>query len=174
MPALLMPGRALSASLVVPVPPAPGECTVSLAARRCDRADADTAPGTLRLVVASEGTQPANDGCAAILDEAQAALVEASALRGLPSDYTDVTQGALAGLKRRIKRKLLGNFKTAYVDVLSRQQSACNEKLLAAVQALAECCATLDHAVRQLHERLAVSEPSPKRRRATDASAKRR
>ena len=112
------------------------------------------------LIVLGEGAQPINDGCAAILEEAQAALVQAHELRGLPSDYSDVTQGALAHLKRQIKRKLLGNFKTAYVDVLSRQQSACNEKLLAAVQALAECCATLDHAVRGLLEREAQkSEP---------------
>src|SRR5207244_2785670 len=51
-----------------------------------------------------------------------------------------------------IKRKLLGNFKHAYVDVLSRQQSAFNTQLLSAVRELAECCATLDHAVRVLLE----------------------
>ena len=44
------------------------------------------------------------------------------------------------------------------MDVLSRQQSACNEQLLAAVQALTECCATLDHAVRTLQERVAQLE----------------
>jgi hypothetical protein len=79
-------------------------------------------------------------------------------LQKLPEDYRDVTQGALAGLKLRIKRKLLGNFKKAYVDVLSRQQSACNQHLLEAVQTLTDCCATLDHAVRQLQARVAELE----------------
>ncbi len=58
----------------------------------------------------------------------------------------------------KIKRKLLGNFKQAYVDVLSRQQSACNARLLEAVQELTECCATLDHAVRVLLQRVAQLE----------------
>ena len=72
----------------------------------------------------------------------------------LPDDYLDVTQGFLAGWKRRLKRKLLGNFKHAYVDVLSRRQSQVNRRLITAVQQLTECCATLEHAVRDLHERL--------------------
>src|SRR5439155_7334428 len=114
-----------------------------------------TAPTALPLVVEGDDELSLSDGCLGILDEVQAALAEANRLQKLPEDYTDITQGVLTGLKRRLKKKLLGNFKTAYVDVLSRQQSACNRQLLEAVQALAECCATLDHAVRQLHERLA-------------------
>jgi hypothetical protein len=75
-------------------------------------------------------------------------LAQAASRQSLPDDYTDVTEGLLAGLKRRIKRKLLGNFKHAYVDVLSRQQSAFNESLVRAVEELAECFALLDHAAR--------------------------
>jgi hypothetical protein len=96
--------------------------------------------------------------CGPALETAQAALVEADRLQRLPDDYTDVTEGAFAALKRRIKRKLLGNFKHAYVDVLSRQQSAFNRQLLDAVRELAECCATLDHAVHVLLERVAELE----------------
>jgi hypothetical protein len=102
--------------------------------------------------------QSGADCCGPALEAAQAALVEAERLRRLPDDYTDVTEGAFASLKRRIKRKLLGNFKHAYVDVLSRQQSACNAELLAAVRELSECCATLDHAVRVLFQRVAALE----------------
>src|SRR5207244_5776483 len=52
--------------------------------------------------------------------------------------------------KRRIKARLLGNFKHAYVDVLSRQQSAFNRHILAAVQELSECYAMLDHALQTM------------------------
>jgi hypothetical protein len=75
----------------------------------------------------------------------QKALAMAQRCRQLPADYTDVTEGWLANWKRRIKRKLLNNFKLAYVDVLSRQQSAFNQFVLTALEELAECCATLDH-----------------------------
>jgi hypothetical protein len=75
-------------------------------------------------------------------------LVKAAAKQSLPDDYTDVTEGFLASWKRRLKRKLLGNFKHAYVDVLARQQSAFNRYLLTALQEVAECCALLDHARR--------------------------
>jgi hypothetical protein len=83
-----------------------------------------------------------------LLDGVQAALAEAGRRQRLPDDYLDVTEGLLAGWKRRIKRKLLGNFKHAYVDVLSRQQSTFNQFIMTALQELADCCATLDHARR--------------------------
>jgi glycosyltransferase involved in cell wall biosynthesis len=161
LPALLMPGRALSAALAVPVPEVPGEYMVRLWARPLDRVtlvSAEEAGGApLRLVVQRDGSA-AGDGCRPLLGEAQAALVTVDQVRQLPDDYTDITQGLLAGLKRRLKGKLLGNFKKAYVDVLSRQQSQCNQQLQAAVQALAECCATLDHTVQTLQQRLARLE----------------
>jgi hypothetical protein len=83
-----------------------------------------------------------------MLDTAQVALAEASRLQALPADYTDVTEGLFAAWKRRVKRKLLNNFKHAYVDVLSRQQSGFNRCVLTALGELAECCAALDHAGR--------------------------
>jgi hypothetical protein len=84
--------------------------------------------------------------CGAGLEAAHSALAEAEKRQRLPDDYTDITEGLFASVKRRIKRKLLGNFKQAYVDVLSRQQSAFNRHILAALQELAECAALLDHA----------------------------
>ena len=109
---------------------------------------------SLQLVVRA-GKDTAETDCSSTLtDAAQAALAEAERLQRLPDDYLDVTEGVLATWKRRLKRKLLGNFKHAYVDVLSRQQSAFNQQLVTAVQQLAESCATLDHAVKLLHDRL--------------------
>jgi hypothetical protein len=104
---------------------------------------------SLRLLVA-DAEKTLTDSCAPLLETVASDLTEANRLQRLPEDYVDVSEGLLAGLKRRIKRKLLGNFKNAYVDVLSRQQSAFNRQVLTALQELAECCATLDHAVRLL------------------------
>src|SRR5262249_7317801 len=84
-----------------------------------------------------------------LLEHARAALAEAHRLKRLPDDYVDVSLGRFAILKRWLKSKLLGNFKRAYVDVLSRQQSQVNQKLMTAVQQLADCCAALDHALRE-------------------------
>ena len=88
----------------------------------------------------------------------EAALVEAQQLQRLPDDYTDVTGGRFARWKRWIKTKLLGNFKRGYVDVLSRQQSQVNRHMMVALQHLTECCATLDHALRGLQERMDTLE----------------
>ena len=96
----------------------------------------------------------AGNGCVdLILEEASAALTEAQEMQRLPDDYHDVTLGKFAGIKRWLKRKLLGNFRRAYVDVLSRQQSAYNLRLIAAMQSLMDCCSTLSHAVQTLQER---------------------
>jgi hypothetical protein len=74
---------------------------------------------------------------------AQKLLAEAHALETLPDDYQDVTQGLLASWKKRLKRKLLNNFKKAYLDVLSRQQSAFNERVVVALSQLSACCSVL-------------------------------
>ncbi len=162
LPGLLQPGRALAAAVPVPVPLEPGTYRIAFWAERADREAGDATPPAehaLCLVVTGAETPAEGAGCCApALEATQAALVEADRLRQLPDDYTDVTEGLLASLKRRIKRKLLGNFKHAYVDVLSRQQSAFNRRLLDAVGELAECCATLDHAVRVLLRRVAELE----------------
>jgi hypothetical protein len=89
-----------------------------------------------------------------LLQEVQEALAAAERLRQLPDDYQDVSEGWFARAKRWLKAKLLGNFKRGYVDVLSRQQSQVNRQLVLAVEQLAECCATLDHALRGMQQKL--------------------
>jgi glycosyltransferase involved in cell wall biosynthesis len=155
LPGLLAPGRSLPAALAVPVPSAPGSYDVSFWAQRAAAPPPAEMPSpTFRLVVERTAVRVPAPCCTPHLDAAEAALVEAHRLQRLPDTYLDVTEGRFARVKRWLKRKLLGNFKHAYVDVLSRQQSAVNAKLLAALHEVTECCATLDHAVRVLKERL--------------------
>ncbi|HEV3120221.1 MAG TPA: glycosyltransferase family 4 protein, partial [Gemmataceae bacterium] len=165
LPALLLPGHEISAVARVPVPALLGTYEVNLSLSGTGnfadiRAKSHAAtlrlnvtpqpePGTQYSVV-STGYSTRAGCCPSSLSSVHAALAQAANKQTLPDDYTDVTQGFLANVKRRIKRKLLGNFKHAYVDVLSRQQSTFNQHVLTALQELAECCALLDHA-RAIH-----------------------
>lgn len=149
LPGLLVPGQVLAAAVPVPVPSAAGSYRVAFHADRAQRpkgAQSLDADAMLLLRVESVRTAVAAGNCAPMLDLAQAAVAEAHRLQQLPTNYVDVTQGQLARLKRWIKRKILGNFKHAYVDVISRQQSAFNQHVLRALSELSDCCATLDHA----------------------------
>jgi glycosyltransferase involved in cell wall biosynthesis len=163
LPGLLVPGRALAAAVPVPVPSTPGTYRVGFRAERAAASpiaqETGEAPGRVEpegpeawLSLVVEGKEAGSDQrcCTPLLDAVQAALIEAGRVQKLPDDYTDVTEGWLAACKRRIKRKLLGNFKHAYVDVLSQQQSAFNRSVLTALQELADCCATLDHVRHQV------------------------
>ncbi|MFL5327966.1 MAG: glycosyltransferase [Gemmataceae bacterium] len=58
------------------------------------------------------------------------------ALAQLPDDYVDVSEGRLARWKRWIKSKLLHNFKVSYVDVVTRQQTRFNRRLLEIIEEL--------------------------------------
>lgn len=157
LPGLLVPGRALAAAVSIQTPEVPGNYRVDFWAERVAWDSTGDSPrrtssplgpvGSMRLMVEGQGAETRESCCTPFLETVRGALVEAQERRDLPSDYLDVTQGWLAGLKRRIKRKLLGNFKHAYVDVLSRQQSAFNRLVLTALGELGECCATLDHAI---------------------------
>jgi glycosyltransferase involved in cell wall biosynthesis len=178
LPGLLLPGRSRAAAIPVPVPETPGTYRVELWAEEACEANLRessvrqpmSAPFTTscRLIVAAEVGGVDATCCATQLDTLASDLTEADRLQRLPEDYVDVTEGLLASLKRRIKSKLLGNFKRAYVDVLSRQQSAFNRQVLAALQELTECLATLDDAVRRLHE----GHTKMKRPRATQRQRK--
>ncbi len=171
LPKSVPPGKTISAAVRVPVPETLGKYKVRFWARRADcrdepsRSMEDRLSSTMKLLV----TKPGSDsqlGCSVLMDHVQDDIHEAEELQKLPDDYLDVTQGMLAKLKRRIKNKLLNNFKVAYVDVLSRQQSAFNQQILNVVKELAECCAMLDHAVQQLQRRAdAESESLRKRKR---------
>jgi O-antigen biosynthesis protein len=146
LPDLVLPGRATAAAVPVAVPALPGEYVVRIAAEgEMKQSPPPPAEPCLRLVVEARGGE--ETGCSGpLLDNVQAALAEAQRRQRLPDDYLDVTEGFLADAKRWAKRKLLQNFKRAYVDVLSRQQSAFNGHVLTALHELAECCALLDHA----------------------------
>ena len=154
LPDLVLPGRSVAAALAIPVPQKAGTFAVHLWAQRVAEQPIHEVPEpTLQLTVEPENVRMSGTCCTPLLDQAETALVEAQRLQRLPDNYTDVSLGWLAGWKRWIKRKLLGNFKHAYVDVLSHQQSAVNAQLVTALRELTECCATLAHAVRQLQER---------------------
>jgi len=167
---VLVPGETQRLAVAIAVPPQTGRYEVELRAMRAGVPDGQGSSVTLPLAVETRPTRAAQGCCTILLDESRAALAEAQRKQTLPDDYTDVTQGWFARGKRWLKRKLLGNFKHAYVDVLSRQQSEVNRRLIAAVQQLADCCATLDHAVRSLDERLARLEASS-REAATEQTA---
>jgi glycosyltransferase involved in cell wall biosynthesis len=161
LPGLLMPGCAVTVAVAVPVPKAAGTYRVLFDVVR-PQADLDgqlPLPERFRRVlprpvtVCLTVTPPAGDGTPTprpLSEAVQTALLAAERLQRLPDDYCDVTQGRLAAWKRRIKEKLLNNFKRAYVDVLSRQQSAFNRHMLSAVEELTESLAALWHQVEYL------------------------
>jgi glycosyltransferase involved in cell wall biosynthesis len=146
LPGLLIPGQEAAAALRVSVPATAGAYQVACFAV-FPHAENEAPESRLRLIVEPASVQTEDRCCAAPLKAVHSALVEAETKKQLPADYLDVTQGFLAKWKSWIKRKLLGNFKRAYVDVLSRQQSAFNRQALTALRELSECCALLDHAL---------------------------
>jgi glycosyltransferase involved in cell wall biosynthesis len=159
LPGVLLPEKSLPAALPVAVPPAPGRYEVHFCVGRGDGADENPeSAGRMSLVVEEQTASGQEIWRPPFLESVQAALVEAHRLQHLPDDYVDVTQGWFARAKRWIKRKLLNNFKLAYLDVLSRQQTEVNRKLIASAQELSEWCGTLEHALRVLQERIAELE----------------
>jgi len=174
LPALLVPGEDAAASMRVPLPATPGRYTVVL---RAEHAEGSMLPRgispkspigpmevpetVMQLLVEDKADVSADSLCRPILEAVQAVLGEAERRQQLPEDYTDVTEGFLGTWKHWLKRRLLGNFKHAYVDVLSRQQSAFNRHVLAALQEVVECCATLDHAAASDDRTGATHKPSP-------------
>jgi hypothetical protein len=149
LPSLLLPGAAVAAAVTVPVPDKVGRYQAVFWAEPASPLPTDPASprAAMRLEV---GTETARPECllSALLETIESTLIQAETLQRLPDDYHDVTAGWFADWKRRIKSKLLGNFKRAYVDVLSRRQSAFNRHVLTILQELMHCCATLEHAGR--------------------------
>jgi hypothetical protein len=146
LPGLLVPGRSVVAMVRAFVPSEAGDYQVTIACRR--PGTDQSLPTTLRLSVSMEAapipTMPAN---------LTPALRTADAAGRLPDDYVDVSSGRFARLKHWVKQKLLHNFKTAYVDVLSRQQSAFNRQVVTALAELGDGQSALAHAV--------ASQPPP-------------
>jgi hypothetical protein len=147
LPGVIIPGEEVAVVVRAAVPQKAGRYRVEI---RClskkEEAMAGPADAIVELIV-QDADAPVAGNCGPALQAASASIARADQRHALPDTYTDVTEGRLAGLKRRIKQKLLGNFKNAYVDVLSRQQTAFNRSLVQAVQETLECCTLLNHAV---------------------------
>jgi hypothetical protein len=155
LPGLLRPGQSVAMGVPVPVPVSSGDYCVTFHAVPNGRESNDATPAPLDdSGVHCHG--PAGEGeslalhvstdpdrySSALLDAVQSTLVDAHRLQRLPDTYLDVSSGLFARWKRWLKRKLLGNFQRAYVDVLSRQQTAFNQRVLTALVELVDCCAT--------------------------------
>jgi glycosyltransferase involved in cell wall biosynthesis len=155
LPGLLMPGETLPAVVTVPVCRELGTYEVTFhmiqeqdgwGGALSSEPGCPPISGRLRLNVNDGPAESGSSWSAPLIDHIRAALLEAMACQCLPDDYLDVTEGRFAKWKRWIKRKLLGNFKHAYIDVLSRQQSRFNQQILTVLTELADYCATLEHA----------------------------
>jgi glycosyltransferase involved in cell wall biosynthesis len=147
LPCVIVPEQQVSVVVRARVPAAPGTYRVAIRCQPPTEHIMKEPPDAVVDLIVSAVDAPVGGSCGPLLQAAGAALAEADRRQALPDDYLDVTQGRLAGVKRRIKQKLLSNFKHAYVDVLSRRQTAFNKALLEAVQEALECCALLDHAI---------------------------
>jgi hypothetical protein len=179
---LILPGRAATVMVPVDLPQIAGRFDLSLeivnasgglcgraSSREPDaRSEGDLEPaatGSPSLCASGSLALPVNigdnadhnglaGGIAPLLEAAQVAIAEAHVRQSLPRDYLDVCEGRFARAKRWLKQKLLNNFKRAYVDVLSAQQSEVNRRLVESVQQLTECCRALDQTVRCLQEQV--------------------
>lgn len=155
LPGLLIPGATQVGAIPLALPDEPGAYLIRLWSYRHGNADgAISNIAQVSIEIDGDRQAPAASSVDGFLQTVQTSLAKTHELQALPADYVDVTEGRLAGMKRLIKQKLLHNFKHAYVDVLSRQQSQVNAQVVVMIQQLAECCAMLDHAVRGLHQRL--------------------
>jgi glycosyltransferase involved in cell wall biosynthesis len=151
LPGMLLPGKSVPMAATATVPARAGEYPMRLwVAPEPGNPDSAEVAESM-LIVGATGA----GGCSApFRDAALEALGKVQERQRLPDDYLDVCEGPFARWKRWIKGKLLGNFKRGYVDVLSRQQSQVNQQVLTALHQLTECCATLDHALCGLQDRL--------------------
>jgi O-antigen biosynthesis protein len=182
LPAVVVPGEEVAAVMRVPVPVTPGKYRALLSAvfghPGADDHRSDPQSFFELLVHSTDGGAPATaleePGCCGVsLQTVRAALADAEARQQLPDNYADITQGLLASWKKWIKAKLLGNFKHAYVDVLSRQQSAFNRQIVLAMQELSDCYAMLDHALqtRAANKQETPADESRARRACQDATS---
>src|SRR5262249_30664690 len=99
-----------------------------------------------------QGHRATSDHLGTEVDHLPVILEETEQLQELPTGYIDVCEGRFADWKRTIKRKLLHQFQTSYVDVLSRQQSAFNRQVLALLHHLTERLVTLEQRLVQIEE----------------------
>lgn len=150
LPGLVLPGQSLPAALTVHMPQTPGSYRLAFWADRADRANSadkvDRASGVMHLTVEPAALHTTGHEVESVLAAVQTALAAAEQVQQLPDSYEDVTAGWLADWKRRLKSKLLNNFRRAYVAPAFRRQSVFNRQVLTALQELAEHSAALAHA----------------------------
>jgi len=151
LPGWLLPGQVTSVFLRVKLSAVPGEYRLGLALRREDAPAPELHECDVEYLLLLEAKTPATAD-SAVLDRLRSALAEVEKLQDLPDGYSDVSTGPFAKFKQQIKERLLHQFKTAYVDVLSRQQSEWNRQVGLVLHELAESVALL--------ERSAVAEQS--------------
>src|SRR5262249_27223876 len=109
---MILPGRTATAAVLVRAPKDVGEDRVCV---RLATVGNEEEEEQITLTIESVAAEATELRCLTLARQALAAAHEA---QRLPDDYVDVTEGWFARLKRWVKRKLLGNFKRAYVDVL--------------------------------------------------------
>ncbi len=156
---MTLPNRIGMTLLPIDLPQRAGRWTLSL--------QVAGAPDAIAIVLDAAdgpGQRTYDGGVAPLLEAVESALARAHAMQSLPRDYLDVCEGRFARAKRWLKQKLLNNFKRAYVDVLSSQQSEVNRRLVESVRQLTECCRALDQTVRVLQNRITeLSRAEPRR-----------
>ena len=152
LPGTLLPGQNMPLAVEMCAPAQPGAywLHVRLGSVQPPAPVAARKKPKMKLVVRSTAQASAHAPGDMFLQAAQAALRLAFEQQRLPRDYVDVTEGALAPLKRFLKSKLLHNFRKAYVDVLSRQQSEVNEALVTALCHLLDGYTVLSQRVQEL------------------------
>jgi hypothetical protein len=153
LPSMLLPGQVAPTAVTVPIPDRAGAYQVYFRAKPAQHHDAGTITSStsressMRLQVKNDAEESETRLFCYFQEAIQEALAEAEKLQRLPDDYHDVTEGWLATWKRRIKSKLLHNFRRAYVDVLSRQQSGFNRQVITILQEIMECTAVEGQAI---------------------------
>jgi glycosyltransferase involved in cell wall biosynthesis len=136
LPTHLLPGATQLVVVPAPVPDPTGLHAVEIGVTPSERIPCTAQPIRLEVVPAGQSAGPNG-----LVENVRQTVARLQGRQTLPDDYQDITHGPLAGVKRRIKQKLLHNFRTAYVDVLARQQSEFNSHVVTALCQLADCSA---------------------------------
>lgn len=131
----LYPGQREMLLAKIHVPNKPGRYQLSLVSNRTQMQNARHC-ALIPVLVTKQNITQAVSPLDPLLQTARQALGQALKLAVLPDDYVDVTEGRFASCKRWIKKKILHNFRKAYVDLLSRQQTHFNKELLQVIQQL--------------------------------------
>jgi len=164
LPSILMPGQETLLVASIELPSMEGQYRSQIRLKQGRRV---ISRQRIKIIVAREAQQSGlgQHSLGPLLQSARSALSQAKKLESLPEDYVDVSEGRLAGIKRSLKRKLLNNFRKAYVDVAFRQQSALNEKLIAVMSLLIETVSSQDSAqpLAEIQRRLDRLERAVKR-----------